>query len=346
MKRKSNIFLKIITGILIFTVFYYISYLAMNSLMPDYKRAKIPSRLDELQKYIDDEETKTPGIRWNSRKSIRWYDQIMKRSDYVILYVHGYTATKYEITPVVEKFADNIKANVFYTRLKGSGQGEGTKSKEDLKYTKGVELRDWEYDFDEAFKIARKIGDKIIIMGTSTGATLALHMVYNRKEYKDFFTFIFVSPNFGPINKKTIIFNLPGGRWITPIVNGSDYILDDDWADVRDSKKKDIDTGITSVDYPFSMMSLVWKVNNKLKYKETTYPMLVFYSQNDQTVNYQETESFLRKYVGKKVVKIVNNSSNKGQHLITGQYHAPEMVDKFVEDMTNYVIDLNKNSQM
>ena len=59
-----------------------------------------------------------------------------------------------------------LGANLFYTRLTGHGQ-DGAAMAEGS-------VNAWINDYAEAMAIGRAIGDKVVVIGTSTGASLAI----------------------------------------------------------------------------------------------------------------------------------------------------------------------------
>ena len=70
----------------------------------------------------------TPGV----EKSIRWAGEAGAVTDIVLVYLHGFSATAQEIRPVPERLADEIGANLIFTRLAGhgrSGEAMATKSR-------------------------------------------------------------------------------------------------------------------------------------------------------------------------------------------------------------------------
>ena len=67
--------------------------------------------------------------------------------------------------PLPDKVAAALGANLFYTRLTGHGQ-DGAAMAEGS-------VNAWINDYAEAIAIGRAIGDKVVVIGTSTGASLA-----------------------------------------------------------------------------------------------------------------------------------------------------------------------------
>ena len=69
------------------------------------------------------------------------------------------------MSPFPNAIALGLNANIYNARLSGHGCGGEALGK--------VKVKDWVFDLSEALEIGRKIGEKIIIIGSSTGGTLA-----------------------------------------------------------------------------------------------------------------------------------------------------------------------------
>nr|WP_287339345.1 hypothetical protein [Mesorhizobium sp.] len=75
-----------------------------------------------------------------------------------------YSASKGEVRPLPDEVADQLDANL-YTRLTGHGQGGAAMA--------DGSVNAWINDYEEALAIGRAIGDKVIVIATSTGGSLA-----------------------------------------------------------------------------------------------------------------------------------------------------------------------------
>ena len=77
----------------------------------------------------------------------------------------------------------------------------------------------------EAYSIASQLGKKVIVMGTSTGASLALMLAAN---YPEIHSLILLSPNIKIFDSNAWILNNPWGLQLARMINGSDYITSAD----------------------------------------------------------------------------------------------------------------------
>ena len=126
---------------------------------------------EDLDRYLDESESRFPNIREGLKKEILWIDPEKKQqTELSIVYLHGFSASRAEISPVPEHVAMELGANLFFTRLSGHGS-----TGSDLGDSNAD---DWLKDAVEALKIGQQIGKKVVLMGTSTGGTLALWLAF------------------------------------------------------------------------------------------------------------------------------------------------------------------------
>jgi len=154
-------------------------------------------------------------IKTNNEAEIIWVnDSSKEKTEYVLLYLPGFTATKMEGDPVYQDFATRYGCNVFAARL--ASQGIDT-IEPMLGYTAD---RLWKSAV-EALAIAEKLGNKVIIMSTSTGGTLALKLAAEFPQKVE--ALINLSPNIRVKAWNAFLLNKPWGLQISRAVLGGNY---------------------------------------------------------------------------------------------------------------------------
>ncbi|RUW43794.1 alpha/beta hydrolase, partial [Mesorhizobium sp. M1A.F.Ca.ET.072.01.1.1] len=101
---------------------------------------------------------------------------------------------------------------LFYTRLTGHGQ-DGAAMAEGS-------VNAWINDYEEALAIGRTIGEKVIVIATSTGASLATWAAAQPGASDGVAAIAFISPNFGVKASGAEVLTLPWGREIAELVGG------------------------------------------------------------------------------------------------------------------------------
>jgi pimeloyl-ACP methyl ester carboxylesterase len=152
----------------------------------------IPDRLKRLDGYLADAESRIQGIREDCEKTIVWHDSQRKRRDLAIVYIHGFSASRMETWPLCDRLAEANGANLFYTRLTGHGQ--------DGPAMAAATVADWLNDGLEAVAIGHRLGKKVILVGMSTGATLAVWLAAQPSVAPLIDRLVLLSPNYFPKN--------------------------------------------------------------------------------------------------------------------------------------------------
>ena len=130
----------------------------------------LPEEPQELEQWICKQEDSDPSVKDHARAKIVWADPAKKdKTAYALVYLHGFKASHGEGNPVHRQVAEALGLNLYLCRL----EGHGLKVSEPLKDLTAEALQE---SAQRALAIGRKIGEKVIIMGTSTGASLGLHL--------------------------------------------------------------------------------------------------------------------------------------------------------------------------
>lgn len=179
----------------------------------------LPAGLRNLESSIAGDESELP-VRPDNQSRIVWAsDSVQERTEYCLLYLHGFSASWYEGYPVHMNFARHFGMNVYLPRL----AAHGLETAEPLLDMTPDRL--WE-SAKEALMVARSLGKRVIIMSTSTGGTLALQLAYDFPEYVD--GLILYSPNIKINNNAAFLLSGPWGLRIGRKFNGGKYRISDD----------------------------------------------------------------------------------------------------------------------
>jgi esterase/lipase len=154
----------------------------------------------------------------NNARIIWTNDSVKARTEYAILYLHGFSASQGEGDPVHRDIAKKFGCNLYLSRL----AQHGIDTTEKLVNLTSDNL--WE-SAKEAYAITSRLGNKVIIMGTSTGASLGLMLA---AAYPQIHSLILLSPNIEIFDSNAWILNNPWGLHLASMVNGSEYIFSED----------------------------------------------------------------------------------------------------------------------
>lgn len=177
---------------------------------------------------------------------------------------------------------------------------------------------DWLNDTIEAVEIGKRLGDKVIVIGTSTGGTLATWQALQTDNDDEVLAYILMSPNFGLKDWSGEILTWPWAEQIVPLIVGAEY----EWKPLNPKHAY-----YWTEKYPstalVTMMSLV-KFVRESRLESLKKPMLVIYSPNDQVVNAQATERIYPRF-SSAIKKMVARpeSENPEHHVLAGDILAP-----------------------
>lgn len=183
---------------------------------PRYSEAmpEVPARPADLENYIRTREA-AHHLKPDNEARIIWANDSLKQpTELAIVYLHGFSASQEEGDPVHRDIARRFGANLYLSRL--SEHGIDT-SETMLQLTADSY---WE-SAKEALAIGRHLGRHVILMGTSTGGTLALKLA---ADYPDVYALVLLSPNIAINDGNAWLLNNPWGLQIARLVKGSDYL--------------------------------------------------------------------------------------------------------------------------
>jgi len=181
---------------------------------PDFtfRETNLPVSLTELEKTINQEEKAVIGIRPDNQARIIWADSSKKeKTPVAFLYLHGFSASQKEGDPVHIDLAKKHNANLYLSRLAEHGIDRGDSS------LIGLTAEDYEASAENALQIAEKLGEEVIVIGTSAGGMLALHVASGHPEIK---ALILYSPCVKLFDRAAVILDKPWGLQMARMVTG------------------------------------------------------------------------------------------------------------------------------
>lgn len=174
---------------------------------------KMTANLEELEKQVNEGEEAFPNIKEDNESRIVWYDSVPRKTAYSIVYLHGWSASIMEGDPIHRDIAKKFGCNLYLPRLAGHGLDE----KEPMLDLTADEVIN---SAKEALAVAKQLGDKVIVMATSTGGTLALHLAGGDK---DVAALMLYSPNIAIYDPNADLLNEPWGLQLAKLVKQNDY---------------------------------------------------------------------------------------------------------------------------
>jgi pimeloyl-ACP methyl ester carboxylesterase len=240
---------------------------------PDHGVAAAVERAADLDAYLAAEEALVRGVKPALRKGIIWRDTAARANTPVaIIYLHGFSASRGELSPVVERVGAELGANLFFTRLAAHGRVDG-------EAFATVTPQQWMDDAREALAIGRRIGNRVVIVATSTGAALALQLAAEERQPGSIAALVLVSPNHGLADPRGQFVSGPLGPLLARLLVGRTRSFP-----VTNARHAELWTPTYRSEGIAAMSDLV-NGTRRLDLSRIIVPVLTLYTRNDDVVD-------------------------------------------------------------
>ena len=284
-----------------------------------------PELPPDLEAYVRAADQGLTDLRVGDERGVVWADAKTRgRTRASVVYLHGFSADRHEIEPVVTDLAEALGANVYFTRLTGHGR-DGAAMAE-------ATVEDWLDDTAEAIAIGERLGEQVVLVGTSTGGTLAAWAATRPEATDRISALVLLSPNFHPKDRSSRVLLYPWGGVLARLVVGEERCFDS----LNDAQEYHWTTC-----YPTSalspMMALVEHVRS-LDLSVVDAPTLVLYSPEDDVVDAAETERLLGGMEGEGIrLQVVEGSSDPARHVLAGDIVSPDSNAEVLDRMVSFL---------
>lgn len=282
----------------------------------------LPTEPAALEAWVTQQEERYEDIVPGAEKHILWADpEHPGRTRVSLVYLHGFSACRQEVSPLTEQVAAELGANVFFSRLRGHGRtGEAMLD---------GSVQAWAEDGHEALEVGRVLGEQVVLVGTSTGGTLAAWLAASGADVD---ALVLISPNFGPRRSDARVLLWPGRRLILRAVQGTHREFDT----ISEEQAR-----YWTERYPapalFPMMELVGLVE-RTPLDGVTAPTLFVYSPDDQVVNAEVVPQRAQE-LGSDLVRLVQvfKSDDPQNHVIAGRIISPSNTDRLTDEVVGFL---------
>lgn len=262
------------------------------------------------------------GLVPGTEKRITWVESGV-RTPWSVVYLHGFSATRQETAPLAEIVATTLGANLFETRLSGHGH-----ERDALRVSLA---EDWLDDAAEALAVGAAIGDRVIVVGTSTGATLAAAMLdHPAMDAVD--TIVMLSPNFGPRDPDAAWLTRPAGPLLARLLIGETR----SW-----QPHNDLQARFWTTTYPMSaaveMMRLVDLARQRLP-ATIAQRLLMFYSPEDAVISHEAALAVFKDTESpQKSVVEIRDPGDPSHHVLAGDVLSLGTTQRIADDIVDFI---------
>jgi len=292
------------------------------------ERPVLPN-IHNINNYIKQQESLFTDIVKGAEKTIVWADKENKKTEYAVVYLHGYSATRQESAPLSDLLGKALNANVFHTRLSKHGRTDEVLA--------DATINDWKKDTLEAYEIGRTIGNKVILVSVSTGGTLSAWLSAHENT-QALVAQLMLSPNFDIPSQDAYMLDLPLGIGIKFA----------EWTVGKEHKwepRNELQEKYWNTSYPIKgvrpMIQLL-KTVKKIDKSKVTLPTLMIYSPQDSVILPKAiVENFTSYGSAIKQLTEFTDSEDLSQHVLAGDILSPSTTKPVLDIMLSF---LQKNN--
>lgn len=281
----------------------------------------LPEDLDAFLAHVESREMEvTPG----TEKRIQWHGAVGEKTPLSVVYIHGFSATHREIAPAPELLADALGANLFLARLSGHGQPGGALA--------AATANDWLNDTIEAIEIGARLGERVLLVSTSTGGTLSIGAAAMPEYAASLAGLVLVSPNLEIARPGSWLLTKPFARLLVPLITGPEV----SWEPANEEQARWWTTRYP-IDASFQLAALVAETR-AIDPRDLWVPAFFIYSEADTVVKAAATREFVKGWGG--AVEEWRVEPGEGidpsAHVLAGDILSPAMTAPFVERVAEW----------
>lgn len=260
---------------------------------------------------------------------IVWFDSARRKTPYAIVYLHGFSASQKEGDPVHRRLAAEFGCNLYLSRLADHG----------VDTTDALQLmtadRLWN-SAKEALAIGNLLGDKVILVGTSTGGTLGLMLAAEYPERVS--ALINLSPNIAINNPAAFVLNNHWGLQIARIVKGGKYSVAEESNEVKQKYWNEI----YRLEAAVQLEELLETSMTPETFRQVKQPVLtLYYYKNEQEQDPQVKVSAMLEMHAQlgtpDSLKVIRDMPNTGAHVIGSSITSAD-VEGVYSEMEKFMI--------
>jgi alpha-beta hydrolase superfamily lysophospholipase len=261
-------------------------------------------------------------IRPENEARIVWAGEAGARSDLVVIYLHGFSASRMETAPLAQEVATALNANLIEMRLSGHGR-DGDAMAE-------PRAGDWVDDAAFAMALGRQIGERVVLIGTSTGGTLATYAATEPDIAEGLAGVVLISPNFRIANPAGFLLEWPYARHWVPVILGHTRSFE---------PQNDGHAAHWTHSYPTTAtvtMATLMRETRARDLTAVTLPLLALFSDGDQVVNAATTREVLAAWGGPLTLSqqdLPPEGADPNEHVIAGDILSPAMTARLAAEI-------------
>lgn len=330
MKKALIVFVAIIIALFLF---YLVgpkpNYKLGSPIIDDFE---IP--LVHLQDFIEKRESLIKDLRPGNESVLQWADSTVK-TEYAVVFLHGFSASPMEGNPTAYELAKHLNANLYIPLLADHGRKLGEENFLNLTPKALIESA------KQAIAVANAIGEKVIVISSSTGGTLSSYLAAHNPT--KIHAQIMCSPNIQIAKAGTDMLIGPWGLQIARMIFGGknrSYTLDE-------AEAMNYWTHRYRLEGVQCLASLVKMTMTDEAFAKINQPTFVAYyykdeNNKDEVVSIPAMHDFINKINTPKSQQKIEAYGEVGAHVMTSKFQSKDR-SRLKTDIFKFVDGLDSN---
>ena len=165
--------------------------------------------LTELDQFISAKESKIIDLKPDNQARVIWANPEKKqKTEYAVVYLHGFSASHKEGDPIHHEFAKRYGFNLYLARLEDHGRLDSNSFV-------GLTPDNFIQSAEDAVDIGKLLGEKVILISCSTGGTLSAILA---SAGENIHSMIMYSPNIDIYDPMSDLLLYPWGKRLSALV--------------------------------------------------------------------------------------------------------------------------------
>ncbi len=273
----------------------------------------------EIEAWIAANEAEVPDLRDGSAKRIVWAGAPGEQTAVSIVVMHGFSSGVGEISPVPERVAEALGANLFLQRLSGHGR-DGAAMAE-------PSAGDWLADMGEAMAVGRVLGRRVMAMGVSTGGALVTFAAADPALSAEMDAAVLISPNYRVKGLVGRAIEWPGAASWLPLLAGAERNL---------PPANELQAAIWTTQYPtrsVAPLGALTRQARRINLAQIEVTSLIFAAEQDRVTDAASARSAAARWGARSVLVpvVMGPDDDPSAHVLAGEARSPGQTDAMVE---------------
>ncbi len=306
--------------------------------------------IDGVEHFLNERDAAEAPLVPLARSSVRWASGRNRQTDLCLVFIHGFSASSNEFHPVDTETATALGMNLLRFRLTAHGLRPLERAGESMR--EKISIGSLRRDAAVAFALGSLLGKRVVILGSSTGSSLALWLAAQPWAAPRLASLILISPGFA-IKKfgvyvyyafKTLVLMLP--TWaaiglIHAIAGKQNHVqfrgLGPKASAERERQARRAFASCWTTVYPTEAAIPLVELYVSLEDVElarVSTPTLMLGSSDDPVVDFRLATA---RMAAMPDVQIVDVRDAENPHVLTGEIASPSTVSREIDRFTGFL---------